>query len=123
MHVQIFDWVYDACKCMPYSNINDFFDQMTGAGTQVFDDQQDYFNSNSAWMSEKEREKAARRDDKRRDKIKRHGRLRSMKVDFAGRVQIDREGDSDDESAGGAEKGPAVDSYSGRPGVGDDTWM
>lgn len=46
-----------------------------------------------------------------------------MKIDFAGRVQIDREGDSDDESAGGAEMGPAVDSYSGRSDVGDDVWM
>ena len=83
---------------------------------QVFDDQQDYFNTNSAWLSEKEREKVAARDGKRRDKIKRHGRLRAMKIDFAGRVQIDREGDSDDEAAAGAEKGPAVDSYSGRSG-------
>ena len=61
------------------------WDRTQAARSHVYDDQNDYFgDTSSAWMSEKERARAARRLARKEEKRAKRGRVKRFTVDLAG---------------------------------------
>lgn len=65
------------------------FDRTSACRTKVIDDESDYFNVNSQWISEKERVMLKEKEKKYMEE--KHSRNKKITLDFAGRMIIEEE--------------------------------
>ncbi|CAL4061152.1 unnamed protein product [Meganyctiphanes norvegica] len=66
------------------------FDKTSEKRTKVYDDESDYFSTNSKWLSESDREKLQKREEELRKKRFERG-AQKITLDFAGRKVMDAE--------------------------------
>jgi len=78
----------DVAKAIQHKNRLLEFDQTSEKRTKVFDDENDYFDSNSRWISKEQREKLQAREQELKDEKYDRSRSRKVTLDLLGRKVV-----------------------------------